>query len=65
MAPHEYFAIRRILYLRQVDEGEVVTRCCTFRLDPQGVVPPTMRGGATFELTDARGAVEATWHHLA
>ena len=40
---------------------EVVTRCCSFRLDPGGFVHATIREGATFEVTDARDAVAATW----
>jgi hypothetical protein len=34
---------------------------CSFRLDGDGYVLATMADGATFELEDARDAVDATW----
>ncbi len=49
-----------MLYLADVEEG-LVTRCCTFRLDPNGFVRATMHDGATFDLNDARDAIAATW----
>ena len=37
------------------------TRCCSFRLEPQGYVRATMADGAMFELEDAVDALTATW----
>lgn len=39
----------------------LTSRCCSFRLDPQGFVRATMNEGADFERADATEAVSVTW----